>query len=306
MNPLKKAAKDYISLRRSLGFRMRWDPGKLASFISFMNDQGASHITTALALQWAQEKPGIKPVTVAGRLTCLRGFATYLSARNPHTQIPRQGLLPYHSKRAKPYLYSEVEVQRLLKAALDMGGIHGFTCYCVLGLLSVTGMRISEVSNLRSQDVDLQQGVLSVVRAKFAKSRLVPVHPTTQAMLAKYARHRDRHFRRQLHYFFVTQRGNRLFPESFRHVFHRLSYQVGLRKARMGNGPRLHDFRHNFAVQTLVGWYRSGQTIEDRLPRLTTYLGHKNVSDTYWYLSAHPELMGTALKRFEQHWEEGI
>jgi len=186
MNPLKKAARDYINLRRSLGFKMEWYPGKLASFISFMNARGASHITTRLALQWAQEKPDIKPITVAGRLTCLRGFATYLSAKDPRTQIPHPGLLPYHSKRAKPYLYSEAEVQRLLKAALNLGGIHGFTYYCLLGLLSVTGMRISEVFNLRPQDVDLQQGILSIVRTKFAKSRLVPIHPTTQAMLVKY------------------------------------------------------------------------------------------------------------------------
>lgn len=306
MNPLKKAAKDYIGLRRSLGFKMASDPGKLASFISFMNARGASHITTRLALQWAQENPEIKPITVAGRLTCLRGFATYLSAKDPRTQIPQPGLLPYYPKRARPYLYSEAEVQRLLKAALDMGGLHGFTHYCFLGLLSVTGMRISEVFNLRPQDVDLRQGILSIVRTKFAKSRLVPIHSTTQAMLAKYAQHRGRHFRRQLSYFFVNQWGNRLAPGNVRPVFHRLSYQVGLRTARTGRGPRLHDFRHNFAVRTLVGWYRSGQNIEDRLPTLTTYLGHTNVSDTYWYLSNHPELMRVAIKRFEQHWEESV
>ena len=306
MNPLKIAARDYISLRRSLGFKIKGDPGKLASFVSFMNDRGASHITTRLALQWAQENPDTKPSTASGRLSCLRGFATYLSAKDPRTQIPHLGLLPYHSKRAKPYLYSEAEVQCLLKAALDMGGIHGFTYYCLLGLLSVTGMRISEVFNLRPQDVDLQQGILSIVRTKFAKSRLVPVHPTTQAMLVKYARHRDRHFRRQLSYFFVNKLGSRLASGNVHTIYRRLSYQVGLRTARTGRGPRLHDFRHNFAVRTLVAWYRSGKNIEEQFPTLTTYLGHTNVSDTYWYLSNHPELMGIAIKRFEQHWEEAV
>jgi len=306
MNPLKKAAKDYISLRRSLGFQMRWEVGKLASFITFMNDKGASHITTALALQWAQDNPNNKLITAASRLTCLRGFATYLSISDPLTQIPHKGLLPVTPHRAKPYLYSEEEVQRLLKAALNMGGLHGFTYYCIIGLLSVTGMRISEVLNLRPQDVDLEQGILTIARTKFAKSRLVPVHPTTQTTLAEYARQRDRMFHRQTSCFFVTKRGNHLFQESVRHIFRRLSFQAGVRTTRSGNGPRLHDFRHNFAVRTLINWHHSGQTIEERIPALTTYLGHTNVSDTYWYLSAHPELMGLAAKRFEQYWEEAI
>jgi integrase len=184
-----------------------------------------------------------------------------------------------------------------------MPGLHGLTYYCLLGLLSVTGLRISEALSLRAQDVDLEQRMLTIVATKFGKSRLVPIHSSTAEELTKYARERDRVFRRNLIYFFVTRRGNRFTAGAIRHVFHRLSRQIGLRSPNASHGPRLHDFRHSFAVKTLVNWYRSGEKVEQCLPVLSTYLGHRNVTDTYWYLTACPELLGLAVTRFERHWE---
>jgi integrase len=86
-------------------------------------------------------------------------------------------------------------------------------------------------------------------------------------------------------------------------TFYKLSRQIGLRGPQASHGPRLHDFRHRFAVETLLEWYRSGNDVERRLPVLSTYLGHVDVRDTYWYLTVCPELMGLAVKRLERHWE---
>jgi integrase len=163
---------------------------------------------------------------------------------------------------------------------------------------------MSEVLNLKTKDVDLAQGVLVIVGAKFGKTRLVPIHASTQEVLVQYVRERARALGENLPYFFVSRRGNRLDGAQVRRTFYRLSRKVGLRGPTASHGPRLHDFRHRFAAETLVRWYRSGQDVERRLPVLSTYLGHGHVSDTYWYLTICPELMGLVVNRLERYWEE--
>lgn len=273
-------------------------PTLLVDFVAFLKRQGADHVTTPLALQWAQQNRLAKPVTVARRLSVVRGFARHRSATDPRTQLPPHSLLCGRSSRIRPYLYTRDEVQRLLKAAQELGGL---THYCLIGLLSVTGLRISEALNLRLQDVDLGQGTLTVVGTKFGKSRLVRIHPSMQKALTGYALERDRTCRGSVAHFFVNQSGGQLNAKSVQCIFRRLSRQIGIRGQNASHGPRLHDFRHSFAVATLVNWHRSGQNIEQRLPVLATYLGHAHVSDTYWYLSACPELLGLAVNRFERH-----
>jgi len=301
MSRFRKAAREYINLRRSLGYKWKYPASLLSDFVSFLEDQGADHITIPLALEWAQRKP-LRPAEWAGRLTCVRCFARYWSATDPATQVPPWSLLPHRPSRAHPYLYTDKEIGELLKAAKQLGGLLGLTYYSLLGLLSVTGLRLSEVLNLRGQNVDLAKGILVIEGSKFGKSRLVPIHASTQKALARYARERDRAFGRDLSYFFVSRRGNRLDGGQVRRTFYRLSRKVGLRGPTASHGPRLHDFRHRFAARTLVNWYRSGQEVERRLPVLSTYLGHGHVSDTYWYLTICPELMGLVVKRAEKYW----
>ncbi len=303
MNNLQKAVQDYLGMRRALGYKLHQAGKLLPDFISFLERQGASYITIPLALQWTQQNPAARPAEWARRLTCVRGFARHWSATDPRTQIPPWGLLPHRPARARPYLYADEEIRLLLEAARRLGGLRGLTYHCLFGLLAVTGVRISEALHLRSEDVDWSEGVLMVRGTKFGKTRLVPVHPSTQQILCKYAERRDRDFARQLDDFFVSRRGNRLDGAQVRRTFYALSRQIGLRGPRDSHGPRLHDFRHRFAVRTLVEWYRSGQDAERRLPILSTYLGHVHVSDTYWYLSTCPELMGLAVKRLEERWE---
>ncbi len=303
MSGLLKAVKDYVSMRRALGYKLKDAARLLSDFVAFYEEQGAHHITIPLALQWAQ-RTSAKPAEWARRLTCVRCFARYWSATDPRTQIPPWSLLPHRPSRARPYLYTEKEIRQLLEAAQQIGGLRGLTYYCLLGLLSVTGLRMSEVLNLKTKDVDLAQGVLVIVGAKFGKTRLVPIHASTQRALAKYVRDRDRAWGGNLSYFFVSQRGNRLDGGQVRRTFYRLSRKVGLRGPTASRGPRLHDFRHRFAAKTLLSWYRSGQEVERRLPVLSTYLGHGHVNDTYWYLTICPELMGLVVSRLEKYWEE--
>jgi integrase len=103
--------------------------------------------------------------------------------------------------------------------------------------------------------------------------------------------------------FLLNDYGRRLNLSAVHRTFYDLSRQIGLRGPGDHTGPRLHDFRHRFALNTLIEWYRAGEDIERRLPVLSTFLGHAHVADTYWYLSIHPELMGLATSRLEQRWE---
>jgi integrase/recombinase XerD len=306
MTPLGQAIQDYLALRRSLGFKLR-DAGLcLVRFAAFMETRDAPHITTALALEWIRQSPSVTPATWAQRLGYVRGFARHHAASDPQTEVLPAGLLPFHPRRARPYLYSDDDIAQLLRCALNLppaGGLRPWTYHALLGLLGVAGLRVGEAIRLMDEDVDLQEGLLTIRGTKFGKSRLVPIHPSTGEILQQYRARRE-HFLAgdTASAFFINGRGHRLDIGDVHRTFYRLSRQVGLRGATASHGPRLHDFRHRFAVQTLLRWYRSGEDVERRLPVLSTYLGHVHVADTYWYLSACPELMGLAVGRLEQRW----
>lgn len=311
MNTLRQAAHEYLSLRRTLGFKLQEAGKTLLDFGTFMEQRHASYITQALALAWAQQPTNVQPAHWARRLSVVRAFARHRSAIDPRTQVPAPGLLPFQPKRARPYLYADDEIRDLLRAALEMpcryerGALRPWIYHCLLGLLSVSGLRLGEARNLELQDVDLDAAVLRIRGAKFGKSRLVPLHASTCSVLADYIARRDRHWRARpvSCYLFVSSRGNRLDSADVHRTYYALSRQIGLRGLTDRNGPRLHDMRHRFATNTLVRWYRSNQDPERRLPILSAYLGHVHVEDTQWYLSGSPELMREAMRRLEQRWE---
>lgn len=265
-----------------------------------------------MALAWAQQPSHAQPAHWARRLSFVRGFARYRSATDPRTQIPAPGLLPFQPKRARPYLYSDAEIRSLLRAALTMpcrykrGRLRPWVYYCLFGLLSVSGLRLGDACNLELRDVDLKAAVLTIRGAKFGKTRLVPLHASTCAVLIEYIRRCARHWGRRpvSSYLFVSSRGNRLDSGDVHRTFYALCRQIGLRGASASHGPRLHDLRHRFATHTLVRWYRSNQDPERKLPLLSAYLGHVHVADTQWYLSGSPELMREAMRRLEHRWED--
>jgi integrase/recombinase XerD len=309
MKSLQNAIEDYIALRRSLGFKLDDMATDLTKFASFLEQKAAPYITTALALEWAMQSTDHLPSHWARQLGFVRVFARHWSATDPRTEIPPAGLLPFRAQRARPYLYTEQEIQRLLAAAKSLSpasGLRPWTYHCLFGLLAVSGLRISEAIKLERQDVDFYQGVLTIRQTKFNKNRLIPLHNSTRDVLSEYAEHRDRLVPNpSSSCFLLNDCGRCLERSAVRRTFYDLSRQIGLRGPADHTGPRIHDFRHRFALNTLIQWYRAGEDIERRLPVLSTFLGHAHVADTYWYLSIHPELMGLATERLEQRWEAG-
>ena len=305
MTDLRSTLEAYVNMRQGLGYNYQRQSQRLADFVSFMEKRKAVTMTTKLAVEWATLPPD-RNASWALRLIAVRGFARHVASLNPKTEVPPHGILP-PLKRAKPYVYSDAEINALLAAALALppgDGLRRWTYHCFFGLLAVTGLRLSEAIGLQRDEVDLEAGVLTVRQSKFGKSRLVPLHPTVRAALRSYCERRDAHLGSQCGpYFFVAERGGRLVKQSVHYVFWRLSREIGLRRPGDRTGPRIHDFRHRFAIRTLVGWYREGTDVEKKLPTLSTFLGHTWVRDTYWYLSACPELMQEAARRLDRRWE---
>ena len=303
MSTLSTAVQDYLSLRRRLGFKLREEGTLLPDFVSFLERQGARHITTELALQWALQRPGTLPPHWAVRLRMVRLFATHWSATDPRTAVPPLGLLPYRYHRKPPHIYTDDEILSLIRAAKSLWtwkGLRPWTYATLIGLLAVTGMRAGEVVSLDRDDVDLGRSILTIRRTKFGKSRLIPVHQSTRRALRRYVDRRDRIYPvPKTPSFFLSEQGRRLTWWILRWTFVQLSHQCGLRAPGDRRGPRLHDFRHTFAVRTILAWYRAGANVEQRIPELSTYLGHVHVTDTYWYLSAVPELLALAAARLE-------
>jgi integrase/recombinase XerD len=299
---LRAALAEYLQLRRAMGFTLERPASLLASFVAFAEAEGAARITAGLALAWATRPAGADPSWHAARLSAVRGFAQYLQALDPQTEVPPPGLLPGRSsRRAEPYLYSAADIAALMSAAQAIRSpLRAATYQALIGLLAVTGARVGEAIRLDRGDLDWGEGRLTVRHGKFGKSRQLPLHPTTAQALAGYAQLRDRHSPRPASpAFFISLTGTRLIYKNVHYTFHRLVQAAGLQPRSARCRPRIHDLRHSFAVATLISWYQDGRDTQPRLPLLSTYLGHVDPADTYWYLQAAPELLTLAAARLE-------
>jgi integrase len=304
MSALRQALTRYLRMRRGFGYRLDGDERYLGDFVAFMDAAQATIITRKLAMEWITQA---QRSTWPNRLSMVRGFARHLSSLEPKTETPPTRIFP-SPQRPRPYIYTEAEIEQLLDAMLRWGlakGINRRTYHCFFGLLAATGMRLGEAIGLKRADVDLEAGILTLRMTKGGKERLVPLHPTTTRALVDYAAQRDdcRDCRKST-WFFVLRGGQQLRPQYPGRVFTCVLRRIGLRDPELhSRGPRIHDLRHSFAVNTIIRWYRAGEDVERLLPTLSTYLGHSKVRDTYWYLSACPELMSEAAGKLESRWE---
>lgn len=300
MSRLSRVLDEYLRLRRALGSTLEREGHLLSQFVAFLESRGSAYISTPLAIRWACASPGGSRQRSHARLGMVRGFARYLSALDPRTEVPARELLPASPRvRRISYIYTDDEICALMRAAETLHGLKSATYATLIGLLAATGMRVGEAIALDRDDVDCREGVLIIRHGKFDKARELLLDPTTVQALCRYANERDRllaHARSPS--FLLSLAGTRLNYKNVHRSFLRLLQQSGLAEQR--SRPRLHDLRHSFAVNTLIRWYREGVDVEARLPALSTYLGHVAPSSTYWYLTATPELLQLARRRAER------
>ncbi len=300
MSVLGQALEDYLRLRRALGFKLERHGRLLPSLVSHLESAGAATITTQLALTWATAVEG-KPGEWAIRLSIARGFAAYLQGLDPATEVPPADLLPRTRRRASPCLYTEAEIAALMNATRTLRfPLNRATCKTVIGLLATTGMRIGELITLDRDDLSREERTLLVRNAKFADTRLLPLHKSTTDALGAYAGLRDELCPQPgTPAFFVSTAGTRLAYANVYATFQHLVRTAGLEPRSEHCHPRLHDFRHRMVVVTLIDWYRRGADVAALLPALSTYLGHTSPAFTFWYVSAAPELLALAAARLE-------
>jgi integrase/recombinase XerD len=298
-------ASDYLQLRRSLGFKLELHGRVLPRFAEYLEAAGTSTLTTEHALAWAGLPPDVPAISASQRLGVVRGFARYLCAFDPATEVPPLGILTSGSRRRPPHILTQDEVSRLLAAARDlMPALRAANYEALLGLLAVSGMRVGEALQLSRDNVDLVEGVITVQCGKFNRSRLIPLHRTATRALQNYAESRDQLCPRpRTQTFFVSHSGSRLYYGQVCRTFHELAVTTGVRSNAAW--PRIHDLRHSFAVHTLLDLQRSGNDIHANMGTLSLYLGHVKPAGTYWYLTAVPELMELAVSRLERCFGDG-
>lgn len=300
MSALQAALDDYLGLRRALGHKLDDAGRQLARFVAYLDDIGAESISLEAALAFVLD-PELDPAssTPARRLIAVRGFARNLAGRDPRTEIPPAGLVSYRQVRRDPHIFSDEDVLAVITAARASTpfAFRANTLATLISLLAVTGMRVGEALRLRVSEVDWDDAVIQVRHSKFDKGRDVPVSASTIDALTAYRRQRDRR-RPQTACLFVSLSGTAVAYSHFQTTFHNAVLSTGVGSGS-ATSPRIHHLRHSFAVRTLLGWYRSGLDVEALLPRLSTYLGHREPRFTYRYLSATPELLGQAVRRLE-------
>jgi len=305
VSTLRRAAEDYLAMRRSLGYKLQRQGPLLLDFAGYLERAGAATVTIEAAIAWATLPAGAAPVWWKHRLSAVRGFAAHYKTLDPGCQVPPPGLLPAAGERATPYLYSPEEIAALVHAAGTLTRpLLAATYQALISLLAVTGLRAGEAIRLSRDDVDLDTALIAVINSKFGKSRLVPVHPATAGMLHRYTARRD-----QLcpapatSSFFISATGTTLLISSVDATFARLLGLAGIRTLPGRPRPRVHDLRHSMAVATLLDWYRSGADVHARMPLLSTWLGHADPASTFWYLHACPELLALAARLLEDSQE---
>jgi len=301
MSGLRAELANYLAVRRALGFKLGRAGLLLADFVGYLEANGTDTITTENAFAWASLPVNASSDWWGYRLSVVRAFARHLHAIDPVHDVPPTGLLPAKTHRATPYLYSDANIAALMAAARQLRSpLRAATFETLVGLLAVTGLRIGEALRLDRDDIELTGGVLRIRQTKFGKSREVPLHPSTVQALAAYALRRDQLCPRPREQaFFVSTAGTRLL-----YCNAHLAWLDLVRRARLGPRsatcrPRPHDLRHSFAVRTLLGWYRDGADVAACMPLLSTYLGHVHPGNTYWYLSAAPELLTLVAARLD-------
>ncbi|HEV7175622.1 MAG TPA: tyrosine-type recombinase/integrase [Solirubrobacteraceae bacterium] len=303
MSALSEHVEEYLRARRALGVKLERAGRLLPQLVCYLEAAGVSTITRELAIAWAKLPTGAHPQHWASRLSIARGFAAYLQTIDPNTEIPPAGVFAVRYQRQTPYLWSQQDITRLLASArLLRPSLKAASYEALFGLLAVTGMRLGEALALEPGDVDLEGGLITIRRetAKLERARLVPLHPTTVQALERYARTRALLCPTpRSETFFLSSVGTHLDRSAVAKTLRRLTTALGLRTDTVH--PTAHQLRHSFAVSTLIDWQRRGVQIDERIAVLSTYLGHVSPAESYWYLTATPELMDSAAQRLEQN-----
>lgn len=301
---LMKLLPSYLGLRRAAGFQLKHAERHLRRYVHFATQRGDLHIKTATVIDWILAETSSQGER-RQRLSEIIRFALFAKAEDPCHQIPPDGIFGRRKSRSAPFIYSQDDIRRLIEAAAHLdpsGSLRSLTFTTLFALIAVTGLRISEALALRLQDVTAD-GLL-IRDSKFHKSRWVPLHETTLIALQQYIEHRKTVAGADSHVF-ISPSGGPLRRGAVYRVFRQLLKRIGLDSGSFPRRPRIHDLRHSFAVRALQRCPEDRSHVGRHVLALSTYLGHKGISSTYWYLQAIPQLMRDIAAACEEEFQGG-
>jgi integrase len=312
LTELRQCLDSYLAIKEALGFKIQPTRILLHDFLRFVENRGISEpLRAQIAVDWACDASSARGASgQVQRLSLVRGFLSFLRSIEPETEVPDHKLLT-GSRRPTPYLFTPAQIIQLLNEASRMkpaGSLRPHLWQALIGLLASTGLRVGEAIRLKVDDLKLEADppYLLVSETKYRKSRLVPLHPTSAMQLRRYAeKRRELGYDTLSDHFFVSERGNPLGQDTLWLTFKRMTQRLGMHPTDGRRRPTFHSLRHGFAVERLRGWYCAGVDVHAMLPNLSVYLGHLRPQDSYWYLTATPELLNAAGERFRQYAETG-
>jgi len=298
---LSASVDSYLAARRAIGYQLRDTEDILRDFVAFASAKADTHICSRTVLEWIQSRNN-SPLRNHVRLQNVVRLARYLHAEDDRHEIPPQDASPrYTNQRRPPFLFSPGDVNLLVREARNLalkGSLLSHTYSTLLGLLAATGMRISEALSLRIEDVT-PDGLL-IRSTKFGKSRLLPLHKTTKEHIESYLKRRLCEAG-SCPFLFVSVKGVKLHGNTVRAVFRRLIYRLGIAQPENKLRPRLHDLRFYFANQVLTHSPGNHNDIGRHMIALTTYLGHSDIRNSYWYLEATLSLFSKIADQCEDY-----
>jgi integrase/recombinase XerD len=294
----------YIEHNRGLGKRFRWEASVLLAFAKSVGDTPLRKIRPAIILRFGDRKSN-RDITRRKKYRVLARFFRFVVARGRLKASPVPVIEWKRSSPSRtPYIYSADELKRLLAAVPDataaQSHIDAETLHTYLLLLYGAGLRRGEARRLKVDDVDLAQSLIRVRGTKFFKTRIVPLGASLTAAIKPFVAKRRNCLTDDGSTLFTKRDGTPLSDSAIGSAFKRLRTIAGIRReGDARNQPRLHDLRHSAAVHRVIAWYRTGADVNDLLPKLATYLGHKDLSGTQHYLTMTEELLAEASRRFE-------
>lgn len=310
---LATLAAEFVGWKRLLGHRYRSEERALRLFLDFQRTRGvieARQLSRAAVLAYGATADRVHPRTWRNRVVALSVFLEHLAARGLVAENPARLLARPCPRRYRPYLFAPDELHALF-VRLPERFPFARTRALIYAVLYAGALRVSEAIGLRRARFDAQAGLLTIVKTKFGKDRLVPLHPGVVAALRAYVE-RERREASADAPLFVNAAGRAFDRDRLIGRFHEDLARLGLARpsrdvdgVRHG-GPRLHSFRHSFAVHRLLQWYREGADVQAKLPLLSTFLGHGNVADTQVYLTVTGALLRAAHGRFSRHCERAL
>jgi integrase/recombinase XerD len=303
-SPLAAHITAFLEEKLACGYRYVAETATLRRFDRFLCHSGCSGQTLSRELveRWTAKRPHESPRTHKARLLVIRQFGLYLRRHGIEAYVPDSKLTPMTRLAFVPYIFTKEQVRRLLETVdhlpLDPRSPERHLVMPELfRVLYGCGLRAGEVLRLRIADVDFERGLLTIRQSKFRKDRIVPLAPSLTSRLRRYVATMNLRYPESV--FFPNPMSRHYNLRSIYQLFRRLLRQCGIPHGGRGQGPRLHDLRHTFAVHCLERWYGQGEDLNARLPLLVAYLGHESLSGTQRYLRLTPAIFPDIVTRLE-------